>query len=565
MPNHIPLNAVPRGAIYFSQTLIEQEAMNSAELGVFYSYASQVFRDNGIVLQRFSESDLSLRHRDYCFHDSHYIPYFLQFGYAVETITGQSIVDYLEGIAPGANVIIALKDEGTQALDDATIKRLRELGILKLSRLDLYASYIWCAKKTEQGKFEVLYEACAQLELSWTGLLGGAEVNVISQGAKVGNSCAIYVKGVQMSLQQRGLNIVTFDGDGTSAHSLNFDTFATIFGNGSLFLAKSPRSSTSYLEDEILVSHAGGEIGGICYSNSKEALEHSYNHREHRVFEIDFELTSDNCLVARHDWLDYLYDHLAQSRPQGVSRDEPASFDWFINQKILGNYSPLSIDEVLRFLGERKDAYLITDTKYLDLNVVKLQFEKIVTAAKKIGPEVLNRVMPQIYNSEMFSAIESVYNFPRYVYTLYQTDDSDEKVLDFASRTPIAYVTMSCDRYNAEFVSSLNKIGVKTYIHTINDVDVAKKLLKNGVFGFYTDMFFRNEVVLEKRVMDAEKNIQVEILQKFARGFLSIEITNIDKLLSLNNMQIEKIVTSIFQEKTAPGAETALREAKLIR
>jgi hypothetical protein len=60
--------------------------------------------------------------------------------------------------------------------------------------------------------------------------------------------------------------------------------------------------SKPILENNNIISHAMGEIDGHYYTNSLEAFQYSYYNKGSRVFEVDFELTLEGILVARHDW-----------------------------------------------------------------------------------------------------------------------------------------------------------------------------------------------------------------------------------------------------------------------
>ena len=64
---------------------------------------------------------------------------------------------------------------------------------------------------------------------------------------------------------------------------------------------------------------------------------------------------------------------------------------------------------------------------------------------------------------------------------------TDEEVLKFVLENYITGVVMSEIRYNKELVKVLNENNVKTYVHTINDPEVANNYIKEGVFGVYTD------------------------------------------------------------------------------
>lgn len=87
------------------------------------------------------------------------------------------------------------------------------------------------------------------------------------------------------------------------------------------------------LEDNVLISHAMGEIDGYYYTNSLEAFENSYYNRGSRVFEVDLSLTKEGVLVARHDWGLIHAEQLGQT-PETLIDNEPWSYDYFIKQKI---------------------------------------------------------------------------------------------------------------------------------------------------------------------------------------------------------------------------------------
>lgn len=85
-----------------------------------------------------------------------------------------------------------------------------------------------------------------------------------------------------------------------------------------------------YDTDRIIV-HALGEINGISYTNSKEALENSYQNGI-RFFECDFSMTSDNWIVACHDWNSWYYWVYSSENTKGYVPD----LDEFMKMSIMG-------------------------------------------------------------------------------------------------------------------------------------------------------------------------------------------------------------------------------------
>ncbi len=102
------------------------------------------------------------------------------------------------------------------------------------------------------------------------------------------------------------------------------------------------------------IAHAGGALDGLAYTNSLEALDQHYA-AGFRLFELDFEWTSDGHLVLVHDWL-------LASKQFGV-RDHVFSHNEFIHAHPLDGFHQLTFEELHAWLLAHPDASIITDTK----------------------------------------------------------------------------------------------------------------------------------------------------------------------------------------------------------
>nr|WP_157261256.1 hypothetical protein [Paenibacillus wynnii] len=183
---------------------------------------------------------------------------------------------------------------------------------------------------------------------------------------------------------------------------------------------------------------------------------------------MDFSLTSDDKLVARHDW-EESYTQYLQQVPQNPSGSWQN--DYFMDQKIFEKYTPLGINQVIKLMQEHEDMYIVTDTKNLETDIVKHQFQLIVNAAKN-NPSLLNRVIPQIYNQKMLD----------------DTEDTEQQVIEFMKEKRIKVVTMPEYKVNHAFISALKENGILAFVHTINELEVVRKYELMGVHGFYTDI-----------------------------------------------------------------------------
>jgi glycerophosphoryl diester phosphodiesterase len=118
----------------------------------------------------------------------------------------------------------------------------------------------------------------------------------------------------------------------------------------------------------LVIAHAGGGVDGNAYTNSAEALARNYAMGT-RIFEIDFEKTSDGHWVAVHDWAHWQ----RLTRFDGVL---PPSVEEFRGQPLaplasgMGvrrEYTPVTLDDIRALLHGHPAARIVTDTKNQEL------------------------------------------------------------------------------------------------------------------------------------------------------------------------------------------------------
>lgn len=250
------------------------------------------------------------------------------------------------------------------------------------------------------------------------------------------------------------------------------------------------KTENHWYDEEKVVIHALGSIDGLNYTNSKEALEENYLNGD-RVFECDMILTADQKLVACHDW--------GTGMQAGISEDHVPTKEVFMNTKIYGKYTPLSIDEIVLFLKEHEDVYIVTDTKSAEGDYYRKEFQEIVdTACTYECEEVLDRIIIQIYHAYMYGDIWEIYPFQNIVYTLYEEGyrgDTEEmkQYAEFCRLNRIDVITMNEDYYRDELNDICRNYGVQLFVHTVNDIEKMKYYLEQGI-GVYTDKsgFYEN-------------------------------------------------------------------------
>ncbi len=544
----IDISLLEKNSRYIPFEFNEETTIKPEQWKTYAAYTAMMYRHYKIWMQPFSHIDLATNRLPIYFHYSNYIPYLSNQKYRIEVAQGIHLVDYLKAVEIGHYIVISVKDEGSQQLTEAVVQNFVDIGLRQITREHLRYSYIWIARKRDMLSYEIVYEACSEEELLWKGYLGGKHAIIKSGGALSSNHSSIQLDNQEFSANQRGFNIVSYDPKAEIVECVNYDTFTTLYPQGSLFKAIPPVVQSSEL---LAVSHAGGEIEGMTYTNCKEAFEQNYIKRQHRVFEVDLELTSDGELVARHDWDAYLYRFFAQLPPEGIQDGEPLTLEQFKSLKIKGKYTPVSITDLFQFLLTHPDAYLITDTKYTQTEIVEKQFSKLVEAAAPFGYNLLMRVIPQIYSEDMYPTIEKIFPFPRYVYTLYKTKASDKEVIDFVKQNGISFVTTYPERYSAAFGKELKKCGTSVFLHTINESHAVREYIRMNVDGFYTDRLSVMDIKEEVIKYQAELDIRRQVLIEFMVERFQAPIDGMKRLLERMDLtELDEISKLIYRAQT---------------
>lgn len=239
-------------------------------------------------------------------------------------------------------------------------------------------------------------------------------------------------------------------------------------------------------EGDLIISHAGGGFeAGEDYTNSLEAFEYSYQAGV-RTIEMDFCMTLDGKMVCWH----YNGDEYSErSNPEEMKQEE------FMKIKVYDKYTPLSLEDVFELMQKYEDVYVVTDTKNTDIEDIDVDFQIIVNTAKKMDcMDVLDRMVVQLYNHEMYAVVESIHHFPNYILTLYLTGGyKGQDFIDhcrFCKNYGIKGITMWEHWASAENVAAAKRYGLDVYVHTVNDVDVIDEDRAIGVRGFYTDFVY---------------------------------------------------------------------------
>lgn len=236
------------------------------------------------------------------------------------------------------------------------------------------------------------------------------------------------------------------------------------------------------------IAHAMGGIDGNTYTNSLEAFVENYENG-HRIFEVDLSLTSDNKLAAIHDWSVENTVGICEFPLTEEQLDRPLSEAEFKELKIKGLYTPLTFEDIVQLMYDFPDIYIVTDTKETEEPYITTQFQYIVDAATAVDPALLDRIIPQIYNEEMYYHIMELYDWNSVIYTLYNqgTEFSTLEVVDFSCLNGIRVITTFPGRADPLMLKRLLNSNCLIYMHTFNSPEDIEPFKEAGIHGFYTD------------------------------------------------------------------------------
>jgi glycerophosphoryl diester phosphodiesterase len=222
-----------------------------------------------------------------------------------------------------------------------------------------------------------------------------------------------------------------------------------------------------------LIAHAGGDIYGVRMTNSRQALDRSYE-EGFRLIEVDICTTSDNIPVLGHDW-----GNANWFSGVNYSTEVPAYDEFMARQPIL-DLDMLDLASLAEWLAEHENAYIVTDIKEDNIEILR--------HIAKEYPGVSKRFIPQIYSFSEYDAVKAL-GYSNIILTEYRLKAEDQEILEFCQKNPLFALTLSQTRATPEMLAKCKEIGIPTYVHTINDYNVYIKLRDSGAHGVYTDYF----------------------------------------------------------------------------
>lgn len=238
-------------------------------------------------------------------------------------------------------------------------------------------------------------------------------------------------------------------------------------------------------ENYNIITHALGGLDGYTYLDSKEGFIHYYD-KGSRLFEVDLSQTSDGVWVCRHNWKE------SMGQWEG-DKKKVLSSEEFLNTPIYGKYTPMSFEDLLKLLDEYPDAFVMLDSKQYSVRNYQRTLEDYAQyreIAIQAGLEhTLGQIIPQLYNSAMYSGTTLVYKFPAYLYSLWQEYSIEEltDIADFCQANQIQAVSLYWEYWSEDVQKIFDERDILVYIYTINEKEKARGYVEAGAKGICTD------------------------------------------------------------------------------
>lgn len=246
-------------------------------------------------------------------------------------------------------------------------------------------------------------------------------------------------------------------------------TYPSDVKNTKLYFAKPKITFEPHIDRYI--AHAGGEIDGVKYTNSLDALNHNYE-LGFRLFELDISETADGHFVAIHDWAHW-------KKETNYQGEIPVSLSEFNKHKIRNKYITLDMSAINRWFSEHPDAILVTDKINLPKKFAKQFVDK-------------NRLVMELFS--LNSVEEALQNDISPLLSEKAISEIKGNVVTYLIDNKIKYVGLSRRSIanKKDFLEKCRENNIRVYVYHINfDAGKDERYVLNNeiglVYGMYAD------------------------------------------------------------------------------
>ena len=239
-------------------------------------------------------------------------------------------------------------------------------------------------------------------------------------------------------------------------------------------------TGNEWYQTNSLIRHAAGGVDGLTNTNSLEALDETLS-AGIRIVEIDFLYTSDGHLICAHDWY------------TATLQDNPLSLNEFKQFRIYGKYTTLTAEDIIAYMAEFEDLYIVIDTK--EENEVQVISDLITLCGA--DSTIPDRFVVQLYRSGMKQTLMELYPFhdENFLFTAYKFGvRNPAKIMQLCYDENISVITIPHESFSTEVIERFVEKGFIVFEHTVNRPDTALQALDRGVYGVYSDFLVPDDL-----------------------------------------------------------------------
>lgn len=241
-----------------------------------------------------------------------------------------------------------------------------------------------------------------------------------------------------------------------------------------------PVERSAWYETSRLIYHAAGKIDGFTYTNSKEALENALQ-QGYMLIELDFLFTSDGHLVCLHEWSNLL----------GLGG--PVPLERFLSLKMYNRFTTITAADVMGYMDQYEDMYLIIDTKEEDAVGVVAELLRLCGS----DPDIASRLVIQLYDSGVRQQMQELYAFAddNFLFTSYKFGPQRiSEIMELCQEEGIRVIAAPYGSWDKATVQKMKDAGFLVFEHTVNFTNMTDNAVNRGVYGFFTDSLLESDV-----------------------------------------------------------------------
>ncbi len=261
---------------------------------------------------------------------------------------------------------------------------------------------------------------------------------------------------------------------------------------------------------EYIIHALGGMNGEHYYINSIDCLKECYD-AGYRLFEADVSFTSDGVLVLAHsgennvwsknDWnerlgQEYPFEEDQDLAAQGYDVDKHlCPYSVFKDFKIQGKYTAGTFSDLLDFMEEHEDMYVMVDAGHRNYEDTVIYYKAVVEAAGD-RTDILDRLIAGGQTTEMVRAAREAYDFPL-INLYYDSNEKRENILQkpedfvrYCKENDIISFSTAKEYYTSDAAEVLEKSKLISYVFTVNEKTEEESLRNLGADVIGTDFLW---------------------------------------------------------------------------